>query len=169
MKKLFLIFLPCLLILTTCKKDDSSNCPEGYEGPTCEIEILPTKIIFSNWVVNYFPATNNGAPWDDSSGPDLKITLRYNSTLVTTSSLTYEDYTGSAPVSMDFTAVLEGDDLATDLSYSVNLVEEDATIDEWMGGYIFTPYIENQGFPTTRTMDLSSVDVGFTFDISYEW
>ena len=85
-KKSFVLFL----ILTTfsCSEDSETNsspvpnCPQGYTGSNCSIQVTPTKISISKIEIVSFPATDPSAVtgfWDyvplDSSqnAPDIAI------------------------------------------------------------------------------------------------
>lgn len=43
------------------------DCPPGYRGERCETEKTPTLITVKRMVLTSYPATNNGASWDDFS------------------------------------------------------------------------------------------------------
>ena len=184
---LFVITIVSAITITnSCKKESSDpcegitclnggecvngecDCAEGYGGPDCSNQITPTKIRITKINVTRFPATeSNGAGWDPVSGPDILPKLydkNYN--LIWESPTYYQDatqttYTFNLNPSFDLT---EPND-----EYIIRLYDYDSTDpDDFMGGIIFTPYYNTNGFPNKITLDAGG-EVAFELFVTYFW
>lgn len=189
---LFLFFLgSSLIVFNGCDKDTSSPsqnndpcesivcynggycvngeclCPDGYTGPDCSQQVTPTKIRITKIEVTDFPATDeNGAGWDLLSGADIYPVILKGSNVLWTSSRYFEDASPSSLYS--FTVGLPFDITSPQDSYTIRLYDFDTIdADDYMGGIIFTPYFNTNGFPSTR--NLSVGDFSFKIYLSYVW
>jgi hypothetical protein len=144
-------------------------CPEGYGGADCSQPITPKKIKISKIEVTKFPATDNGAGWDLTSGPDIYLQLLKGDGSIWKSSTTY-DYQNADPskaYSFDITPsvdLTEPQDQYTIILYDY----DDLDAADFMGGIIFTPYSKSKGFPSVITLDAGGT-VAFKLHVSYTW
>lgn len=88
MKKATLSILAFLLIGLSCKKDcptclNGGTCVDGkcqcvglWTGENCETQLPPTLIQVAAISLTSFPATDNGAGWDLTSGPDVYVIVK---------------------------------------------------------------------------------------------
>jgi hypothetical protein len=178
MKKL--IFISLLSLLLSCSKDacdgitcvngdcvnGQCDCEQGYTGPSCATQLTPTKIRITKIVVTKFPATDNGAGWDLTSGPDIRPKLFKGNTEIWAS----PDYFENADPANDYTFTLSpvfDIESPTD-QHSLSLYDYDsADPDDFMGGVTFTPYSSTNNFPTQIILDCPTCTVSFTVTVSY--
>ncbi len=191
MKKNYLMLISIVAILTTilmfnsCKKEapnpcegvtcynggfcinGSCSCPQGYSGPACETQVTPTKIRISKIEITRFPATDGGAGWDLTSGPDIYPIITKGTTVIWDS----PNYAENADPSYNYEFTLSPSiDLTSPTDqYTISLYDyDDIDDDDWMGGIYFTPYSSTNGFPSTMTIDAGG-EVAFIFHVTYEW
>ncbi len=173
-----------LLLFASCKKDDpidpcenitclnggtcvngECNCPTGYTGPDCGEQKTPSKIRISKIRVTRFPATDNGAGWDLTSGPDIFVTMEYNGSDIYTHPEFYQNADPSQ--NYDFTPNINLNmDHPTD-TYIIRLNDyDDFDPDDFMGGIQFIPYSDGNDFPATLFLDAGG-DVAFEISVVY--
>mgnify|MGYP001074899478 CR=1 FL=1 len=144
-------------------------CPEGYGGADCSQPITPQKIKVTKIEVTRFPATDNGAGWDPTSGPDIYLKLSKGNAQIWKSSNTY-NYQNADPskiYSFDITPAVDLTN-AQD-QYTISLYDyDDFDADDFMGGIIFTPYTKSNGFPAVLSLDAGGT-VAFRLYVSYTW
>lgn len=180
MKKLSFLILLSVFALTGCKEDDpcenitclndgycangSCVCPEGYEGSDCSQQETPSKITITKIIITNFPATDNGAGWDLTSGPELYPTFSKDNTVIWKSESYYTDadpvYAHSFTLSEDITEPTD--------RYAIKLYDYDTSDDDdYMGGIEFTPYTNTNGFPAVKTLSVGSIIIDVY--LSYTW
>lgn len=182
----FVIFLLGLTVaFSGCKKDDidpcegitclnggtcangQCNCPEGYSGSDCSQQVTPDKIRVTKIEITRFPATDNGAGWDLTSGPDIYPKLSLGSTEIWTSEDYYQNADPSTVYSFDINPIVNLS--SPNDRYTISLYDyDDFDADDFMGGIIFTPYSSNNGFPSTINLDAGG-DVAFRLHVNYVW
>jgi len=115
--------------------------------------------------VTKFPATDNGAGWDLTSGPDIYITLFYNQNIVYQHSTHYSDaspndsYDFHPDINLYFDNPLD--------EYSIVLYDFDSfDSDDFMGGVRFTPYFNTNNFPNILYIDAGG-EVSFEVSVNY--
>ena len=144
-------------------------CPEGYGGADCSQPITPKKIKISKIEVTKFPATDNGAGWDLTSGPDIYLQLLKGDASIWKSSTTY-DYQNADPskvYSFDITPSVDLTDPQD--QYTIILYDyDDLDAADFMGGIVFTAYVKSKGFPSVITLDAGGT-VAFKLHVSYTW
>jgi len=175
-----LILTISFLILSSCSKDECSGvncsnngncesgkceCLTGYSGNHCENQVTPIKIKIKNIKVTKFPATDNGAGWDLTSGPDIYIALIYNQSIIYKHSTFYKDanpnniYDFNPDINLYFKNPID--------EYSLILYDYDSfDEDDFMGGVTFTPYFSTNNFPKVLYIDAGG-DVSFEVSINY--
>jgi hypothetical protein len=143
------------------------NCPEGYSGADCSQQVTPDKIRITKIVVTRFPATDNGAGWDLSSGPDIYPEIRKGNTTLFSSSTFNQNADPSNNYSFDLNPTVEMTE--PNDQYSIILYDyDDFDADDFMGGINFTPYSNNNGFPSAINLDAGGA-VSFTIHVNYVW
>lgn len=183
-----LFMLAFLLITFSCKKENADPCantvclngghcvngdcvcPEGYGGADCSQQITPRKIKITKIEVTKFPATNdNGGGWDLTNGPDIYLQLLKGDAQVWKSSDTY-DYQNASPSTIHTIEISPSVDLTEpNDEYTIILYDyDDFDADDFMGGIIFTPYTNSNGFPSVVTLDANG-GVAFKLYLSYVW
>jgi hypothetical protein len=95
LKTLAIVALPFVIlpfIMSACKKDPcegvtcqnggtcvgtgACSCATGYEGTTCEKQLVPTALIITNVTILKFPQVRiNGQTWDIGSDADLFLSI----------------------------------------------------------------------------------------------
>ncbi len=143
------------------------DCADGYSGPSCGDQITPTSIRVSKIDVTRFPATeSSGGGWDLTSGPDIYVELFKGSTSVWMSSIYYEN---ASQTTYSFNISPTYDITSPNEQYTVRLYDYDSSdADDFMGGIIFYPYSNDNGFPSTLSID-GGGDVAFKLYFSYVW
>lgn len=141
-------------------------CPQGYSGANCSQEVTPTQMRISRIDVIRFPATDNGAGWDLTSGPDILPTLSIGNSTIWSSPNFYEN----ANPSSSFVFIPNPSiAISPTTQYTIRLFDYDTSDpNDFMGGIIFTPYINSGGFPTTVVIDAGG-SVAFRLTYSYSW
>ena len=169
-----------LILLASCHKDECSDvvcqndgvcvdgkceCATGYTGNHCEKQITPKKIKIINIRVTKFPATDDGAGWDLTSGPDIYVVLEYNNYPIYKHSSYYKDanpdyvYDFKPDINLYFDNPID--------EYSILLFDYDSfDSDDFMGGIKFTPYYDTNKFPSVLTIDAGGA---VSFEISVEY
>ena len=96
---------PCLGV--TCRNggycaNGTCNCPTGYSGSDCGVEVTPASVTITKMVLEKFPATDvNGAGWDPSSAADIFMTITAGTTSTTTNFKT--NYFADANANLSYT------------------------------------------------------------------
>ncbi len=142
-------------------------CPDGFTGADCSQQKTPTEIIISKIEVTSFPATDNGAGWDLTSGPEIYPELSLGNTVIWSSSI----YFTNADPSTDYNFTLNPTfSLSSpNVQYTIRLYDhDDLDPDDFMGGINFTPYSSSNGFPSILLLDAGG-DVTFKLHVSYAW
>ena len=175
-----------LAVITTafigCEKDPCSNvicyndgtcvngqclCPEGYSGADCSQQVTPEKIRVSKIEIIRFPATDNGAGWDLTSGPDIYPAIYKGSSELYSSTNFFQNADPSFTYDFDVDPALDLTDPQD--QYQIDLYDnDDFDADDFMGGIIFTPYVNNNGFPNTIDLDVGGA-VAFKLHVNYVW
>ena len=143
------------------------DCNPGWDGAACQHQAVPKKMTVTSVTVTEFPALNNGASWDQfSPAPDIYFTIRQGSDLLPNQPLTYyndadasQDYNWS-PLSIEISSPVN--------QHRVDLWDFDGNgfpNDDWMGGVVFDPYWDGNGFPAT--LNLSAGGVGLVLSVTY--
>ncbi len=180
---LFFGILP--IIIYSCQKDDADpcaeiiclnggtcangqcNCPEGYTGSDCSQQVSPDKIRITRIEITRFPATDNGAGWDLTSGPDIYPEIFKGSSSIYRSTIFYQNADPSNVYSFDLNPAVDLDEPRD--QYIIRLYDyDDFDADDFMGGIIFTPYSADNGFPTIIDLDAGEA-VAFRLHVNYIW
>lgn len=133
---------------------------------SCSKEPLtPTAVTITDITILNFPSTDdNGAGWDTFSGADIYPSILKDGVELWESETYYEDANSSNQYS--FTCNYTLNDIQSS-QYSIRLYDFDATdLDDFMGGYFFTPYEYGQSY--TKTIG-NSDDVQFQLTLSYQY
>lgn len=161
----------------SCSSDDSETteptiCSTGYTGTDCTTQITPTRIIISKIRVKMFPNTNSGSNWDVGSAPDIFVRLGRGDGSASTVTLFTSDYISDALSDgtnfFDFTPSTPIELLFPTQQHALLLGDYDSSsANELMGGLVFNPYSSTNGFPTTITLNNSSIPLRFELTVSY--
>jgi len=127
--------------------DGTCECPDGYEGMTCEIEKMPTSVTITKVEITRFPETNsflNNAPWDPNSPPDLYLSIRSQFGDDENESEVLMDYSGGIPLTFNWNTTMN----EMDQNYLIILKDQDEN-GEWQGldSAVFYPFMSGLGFP----------------------
>ncbi len=143
-------------------------CPEGYTGADCSQQVTPSKIRVTKIEITKFPpATDNGAGWDLTSGADIYPAIYKGSTELYSPTNFYQNADPSLTYSFDVSPVLDLNDPQD--QYQIDLYDyDDFDADDFMGGIIFTPYSNNNGFPDIIDLDAGGA-VAFKVHVNYVW
>jgi hypothetical protein len=152
-----------LLALSSCNKDDSGTCPEGYTGENCSTQITPSRITMSEIILTDFPEQN----WDTGSGPDLKVMLTKGSDTLYLSPQYYNDVTAKAEFSYVLPTPVGTNDMEAE--YTLHAFDFDNGALEPMGSVTFDIYDNGAGFPTRREVDCDGCAVAFKVRLQYQW
>lgn len=182
------LLLPLILLINSCTKEDpkpvdpcanitclnggycvngACSCPEGYSGPDCGTQVTPVKIKISRIDVTRFPATDDGAGWDLTSGPDIYPVLAKGSSILYKPSTFYQNANPSSIYTFDLSPQVDLTEAKDD--YVISLYDyDDFDADDFMGGISFVAYASKNGFPKVISLDAGG-DVAFKLYVSYVW
>lgn len=184
MKLIYFLLLFSVTTLATsgCKKDPCGKinctnggycangecvCPEGFTGVDCSQQRTPLQIRISKIEVTRFPATDNGAGWDLTSGPDIYPQLFKGSTLIWKAPSYYQNANPSIVHSFDVNPIVSL--TSPNDQYSIGLYDfDDFDADDFMGGVNFTPYSSTNNFPSVLVVDAGGA-VAFRLFVTYVW
>jgi len=155
--------------------DCGCDCPEGYTGANCSVEVEPATITITKVIVKVFPNTNNGSGWDvgipnpSDALPDIYITFQdSNLNVIYNSPVYYENAISGGGIFFEFTPNLQISNFAN--PYLVNIWDYDASSDDdFMTSYGFFVYTVNQGFPEIITVVNQSAEILVDLELSYQW
>lgn len=125
--------------------DGLCECPDAWTGPSCDVEVVPEKMIVNRIKLTNFPLFDPGAlPWDPTDAPDVYIVIRKNGvklfeTLTVQNLATENDWT----VSFDFP------DPTGDYLFQVWDDDFGVTPDDLIGEVTSPLYMQGFGFPTS--------------------
>lgn len=174
-----------MTVFNSCKKDDPDpcegvtclnggtcvngqcDCPEGYSGPDCGNQVTPSKIRITNIKLTKFPATDNGAGWDLTSGPDIYVTMEYSGSTIYDHPYFYQNADPSQDYDFQPNINLNMDN-PTD-NYVIRLYDfDDFDADDYMGGIQFVPYQDGNNFLNKILLNAGG-DVAFELSVTYTW
>jgi len=170
------------MTINSCKKDPCDStvchnggycangqcvCPQGYTGADCSQQVTPTQMRITKIEVTRFPATDGGAGWDLTSGPDIYPTLSLGSSTIWSSPTYYQNANPSNVYEfIPNPAIVLNSPIS---QYTIRLYDyDDLDADDFMGGINFTPYNSTGGFPSVRTIDAGG-SVAFKLTYTYSW
>ena len=148
-------------------------CPEGYTGIDCGSQITPYRIKVTKIRVKYFPNTNNGSNWDLSDAPDIFVQLAKGSG--SGAALLYQS---SAINNVLSDGVTNYDFIPTTAVYITNPLDihsvllgdyDSVSANDFMGGFTFTPYASNNGFPSSILLQNTTTPLSFELFLTYEF
>jgi hypothetical protein len=143
-------------------------CPQGYTGANCSQQVTPSAIRVNSVRVTSFPATDNGAGWDLTSGPDIFPEIRLGTTSIWTNPTFVQNANPAQTHIFNPSPTFNLNSPSS--QYTIYLWDyDDFDANDFMGGVNFTPYWSGNGFPTTLTLAPAGSDVSFTLNVSYIW
>jgi hypothetical protein len=143
----------------------SCDCPTGYTGPDCGNQETPSKIRITNIRVTKFPATDNGAGWDLSSGPDIYVSMEYSASQIYEHPTFFQNANPTQDYDFQPNINLNMNN-PTDI-YIIRLYDnDDFGADDFMGGIQFVPYQDGNNFPNKLNLDAGG-DVAFELTVVY--
>lgn len=152
--------------------DCGCDCPQGYTGDNCSLEITPTKIKINKIRIKKF--TDSG--WDTFNGPDIYIKLYKSNILIFTSSTYAPNAVGDGSLYYDevFNPTFESN--STSIIFKMELLDYDgndtpANTDDLMTTLYFSPFVgtEGLGFPSSFNIQDSSGQYRAEVFVTYEW
>ena len=155
------------------RPDCGCNCPQGYTGSNCGIQITPLQVLITKIRVTKFPDTNAGSWWDTlpNSDADIYVTIQNSSSTTLYSSPTYiQDATSNGVNYYDFVPSTPIVFSNVTSGYMMNLYDYDTVgSNQLMDFNAFYLYNSSGGFPTTKTYTNSTGTFSFTLTLSYVW
>ena len=155
------------------RPDCGCNCPQGYTGSNCGIQITPLQVLITKIRVTKFPDTNAGSWWDTlpNSDADIYVTIQNSSSTTLYNSPTYiQDATSNGVNYYDFVPSTPIVFLNVTSGYLMNIYDYDTVgSDQLMDFNAFYLYNSLGGFPTTKTYTNSTGTFSFTLTLSYVW
>ena len=114
-----------------------------------------------------FPQKNGGAKWDETSGPDIYVSISLGSTIIHKQPTSFQDANSDLIYVYKPTTPFDLSDITS--KYSISLFDNDSgSPDELMASIYFTPYLVSRGFPKFLYLDRGG-DVAFLLTVEYEW
>ena len=155
------------------RPDCGCNCPQGYTGSNCGIQITPLQVLITKIRVTKFPDTNAGSWWDTlpNSDADIYVTIQNSSSTTLYSSPTYiQDATSNGVNYYDFVPSTPIVFSNVTSGYMMNIYDYDTVgSNQLMDFNAFYLYNSLGGFPTTKTYTNSTGTFSFTLTLSYVW
>jgi hypothetical protein len=154
------------------RPDCGCNCPQGYTGSNCGIQITPTFINITKIKVVDFPMTDlSGNQWDSFAvgnyvRPDIFPLLYIGSTTLFQGTAV-QDAVNTNIYTWTPSIILTPSQFTSQLSLS--LYDEDSATNVFMGGFNFNTYNSTGGFPTTITLSNATSPYKFELSVSYVW
>ena len=176
------------LLFNGCKKSDSGDpcvgvvcqnggtcsngecdCPDGYFGPECQHQLVPSKIHITKITVTSFPTTTySGASFDPSNGlPDLLLRLYFGSALEWEA---YGPFNNAHPAN-DYEFIPDHPIEIEDIEYqsTFSLYDYDSTDPhDLMSSIQFFPYENSNNFPAELVLD-NGINTTMTVYLTYTW
>tara|TARA_B110000238_G_C15971430_1_gene371940 strand:- start:103 stop:660 length:558 start_codon:yes stop_codon:yes gene_type:complete len=143
------------------------DCLEGYDGPSCGSQITPSRIRILSITIAKFPLfEEDGSSWDIGSAPDLTLAFSRGSTLIHEQPTQFKNATGEN--SYRYTPSTPIDITSPNDRHVISLYDyDDLGANDFMGGVEFTPYNNQNDFP--ESLDVTFGNVGFVFQLGYDW
>lgn len=147
------------------------DCPQGYTGNNCSLEITPTKITITKIRVKQFPNSASGVD-DLGTNPDLFLSLDKSSTNVYVSDSYYPDANGNGSAAYDF--IMPSGIFSTSIStiFALSFWDYDDNSDnDLMNTIFFSPYTStvNLKFPSSFNIQDSNGQYKAEVFVTYEW
>lgn len=164
-----LLILFMLILMLSCSKteDGDDQCPIGFTGKNCDIQITPDSVIITKINVLRFPATNiQGQNWDADGNPDIFVQVWQNDEYIWSSSRVINNVTNDTNYNFIPTDTLALTDPLT--QYAIQLYDKDDDGDDYIGGMNFISYYDNNGFPDLLILD-DGGEVAFELNLEYTW
>ncbi len=153
--------------------DGTCECPPGYKGTQCEIEVKPSKIKITKVEITKWPYyDSNGDVWDpdDMTGPDLYIRITFGKKEI----YKYNKQFWDAKINQTYTFNLKSNpvELTDNLEskYKIQLWDyEEYNNDDFMAELEFIPYQAGKNFPATLELGDYWSELGCTLYLEYEF
>jgi hypothetical protein len=182
MKIKHLLFSLFLVFFAGCKKEPCEQiiclnggycvngacvCQEGFTGADCSLQKSPTQIRIHSIEITRFPATDNGAGWDLTSGPEIYPEIRLGNSVIWRSNTYYPNANPSNTYTFEPSPAIVLN--SPQNQYSIVLYDyDDLDADDFIGGINFIPYFPNNSFPSVLFLDAGGA-VAFRLHVSYVW
>lgn len=142
-------------------------CPPGYTGANCGQQVTPSKITISKITVTRFPATDGGAGWDLTSGPDIYVEVLQAGNVIYSHPTFIQNATPGTNYDFNPLPYIEITNPTSQITLRL-MDYDDFDADDNMGGLIFTPYNNQGGFPKIINIDAGG-DLAFRIEVNYAW
>jgi hypothetical protein len=154
--------------------DCGCDCPQGYSGSNCGVQITPLQVKITKIRVKKFPDTENGQWWDTfpNSDADIYVTMQNsNQTTIyshpnykpdsSSTGTNYFDFIPSTPILITNPTGL----------FIMNIYDYENTGTNTLMDYcIFNNlYSSTGGFPSTKTFTNDTGTFSFELTLSYVW
>ena len=149
------------------------DCPQGYAGDNCSIEITPTKITITKIRIKQFPNSATGGD-DLGTNPDLFISLDKASTNIYVASSYYENANGNGSIFYDFNMPSGIFSTSTSTIFTLRFWDYDnppINDNDLMTTLYFSPFVSTEGlrFPSSFNIQDSSGQYRAEVFVIYEW
>ena len=145
------------------------DCPPGYEGNRCQIEMQPTAITIQTVRVLYFPLYNTmGQAWDTSDGPDLYLQIKDAGQVIYTSEIVYNNASGNNGAVFEFSPNLGVFYPSRPLTF-VLLDRDNLAASDIVGAIESKIYQPGEKFPSAINVHCSECKTAFEVTVKYEW
>lgn len=142
------------------------QCPTGFTGTNCQTARQPISITVSRIELLAYPATDNGAGWDLTSGPDIFLGLSRGGSSVWQSNQQADDASPGQTYIYTPTPALVITNLAA--SQTFDIWDYDPTdSDDYMAGIVFTPNSVITNFPNQIVLETSAARLRLTVTYNF--
>ena len=149
------------------------DCSEEFTGPDCSRQKTPSSIDIANVRVTEFPATEpDGTSWDFSltgdGRADIYVVVSFGTSVIYDSPTFFENANSSQDYDFEPSSGIRLTN-PTERRYTVALYDYDSGgDDDFMGAIEFTPYSDDNGFPSTLFLDAGGT-VSFELQVTYNF
>lgn len=148
--------------------DGFCDCPQGYTGDNCQLQVTPLEILIKKFEILGYPATNGGISWDTHDGPDMYIRVMQGKTEV----YRYHKTVLNAVDGNVYTMTpLTKPSLDPDTEYTLELWDDDsdqgANDQKIHTSVKFKPYKANTNFPDTINVKSILWDMDINLYLDY--
>lgn len=152
----------------------SCNCPEGYVGTNCEVQLTPIKVLITKITVKSFPNQDAGSNWDFSSLPDIYVSIENSSNILYSSNEFYQDAISNGSNLFQFNINPAFAISNVSQPYYISLWDYDledapASSDDFMAIAAFYPYDPSRGLPDKITVSNIPSQFLLELSLSYQW
>lgn len=152
----------------------SCNCPDGFTGTNCEVQLTPSKVLITKITVKSFPNQDAGSNWDFNGLPDIYVDIENSNSTLYSSNSVYQDAISNGTNTFDFIISPAFAISNVTAPYYISIWDYDLedtppSNDDFMAIAAFYPYDSARGFPSKITVSNFPAQFVLELSLDYEW